>query len=119
MNTASPVLVVFPRGLRPRIVRQVTLLPQPDSPTIASVLPFSTENDTPSTAPHDPIVRAELRLQIADIEKSHAVSLPGSRQASLMRGSIHAYNRSTSRLKPITITEAKTVTPRIFGKSNW
>ena len=32
------------------IVRQVTLLPQPDSPTIPSVLPFSTVNETPSTA---------------------------------------------------------------------
>ena len=28
----------------------VTLLPQPDSPTIASVAPRSSEKDTPSTA---------------------------------------------------------------------
>jgi hypothetical protein len=28
----------------------VTLLPQPDSPTIASVSPRATENETPSTA---------------------------------------------------------------------
>ena len=28
----------------------VTLLPQPDSPTIASVSPRSSEKDTPSTA---------------------------------------------------------------------
>jgi hypothetical protein len=32
------------------IVRQVTLLPQPDSPTRPSVFPFSTEKLTPSTA---------------------------------------------------------------------
>src|SRR5215831_10513027 len=37
-------------GLRPMIERQVTLLPQPDSPTMPSVLPFSTEKLTPSTA---------------------------------------------------------------------
>src|SRR2546425_11091396 len=36
------------------IVMQVTLLPQPDSPTIASVWPFSTENEMPSTAPTMP-----------------------------------------------------------------
>jgi hypothetical protein len=32
------------------IVRQVTLLPEPDSPTMPSVWPFSIENETPSTA---------------------------------------------------------------------
>ena len=32
------------------IERHVTLLPQPDSPTIPSVFPFSTEKLTPSTA---------------------------------------------------------------------
>jgi hypothetical protein len=32
------------------IVRQVTLLPEPDSPTMPSVLPFSTLKLTPSTA---------------------------------------------------------------------
>src|SRR3954451_4169792 len=32
------------------IVRQVALFPQPDSPTIPSVVPFSTEKLTPSTA---------------------------------------------------------------------
>jgi len=32
------------------IVRQVTLLPEPDSPTIPSVWPFSTLKLTPSTA---------------------------------------------------------------------
>src|SRR5436190_19788461 len=36
------------------IVMQVTLLPQPDSPTISSVSPFTTENEMPSTAPTMP-----------------------------------------------------------------
>src|ERR1041385_6250942 len=49
-NTASPLMSILRPEFRPMIVRQVTLLPEPDSPTIASVLPFSTENDTPSTA---------------------------------------------------------------------
>jgi len=47
---ASPLEIVVLRLFRPMIVRQVTLLPQPDSPTIPSVLPFSTEKLTPSTA---------------------------------------------------------------------
>jgi len=46
--------IVVRRGFRPMIVRQVTLLPEPDSPTIPSVWPFSIENDTPSTAPTTP-----------------------------------------------------------------
>src|ERR1700730_17742620 len=50
LNRASPLVIVFMRGLRPMIVRQVTLLPDPDSPTMPSVLPFSTEKETPSTA---------------------------------------------------------------------
>ena len=44
-------MVIVLRGLfRPMIERQVTLLPHPDSPTIPSVFPFSTEKLTPSTA---------------------------------------------------------------------
>src|SRR5580765_8364549 len=47
---ACPEVIVFARALRPMIVRQVTLLPEPDSPTMPSVLPFSTWKLTPSTA---------------------------------------------------------------------
>jgi len=32
------------------IVRHVTLLPEPDSPTIPRIWPSATENETPSTA---------------------------------------------------------------------
>ena len=49
-QSASPLEIVVLRLFRPMIVRQVTLLPQPDSPTMPSVLPFSTEKLTPSTA---------------------------------------------------------------------
>ncbi len=49
-QSASPLEIVFRRVVRPMIVRQVTLLPQPDSPTMPSVWPFSTVKLTPSTA---------------------------------------------------------------------
>ena len=50
LKSTSPLEIVLIFGLRPMIVRQVTLLPQPDSPTIPRVWPFSTEKLTPSTA---------------------------------------------------------------------
>jgi len=50
LKRASPLVIVFFFALRPMIVRQVTLLPEPDSPTIPSVSPFSTLKLTPSTA---------------------------------------------------------------------
>src|SRR5919199_6156327 len=50
LKIASPLESVFRFGFSPMIVRQVTLLPEPDSPTIPSVSPFSIENETPSTA---------------------------------------------------------------------
>src|SRR5438552_6469772 len=50
LKIASPLEIVFRFAFRPMIVRHVTLLPEPDSPTIPSVCPFSTSNETPSTA---------------------------------------------------------------------
>src|SRR5881227_542706 len=47
---AVPEDIAVRFGLSPMIVRQVTLLPEPDSPTIPSVCPLSTVNETPSTA---------------------------------------------------------------------
>ena len=46
----SPETFATLRSIRPMIACAVTLLPDPDSPTMASVLPRSTENETPSTA---------------------------------------------------------------------
>ena len=71
MKIASPLVIVLRRGLRPMIDRQVTLLPQPDSPTIPSVLPFSTWNVTPVDGLDDAVVRAEVRLEVADLEERH------------------------------------------------
>ena len=50
LKSASPLEIVFFFEFRPMIVRQVTDLPEPDSPTIPRVWPFSTEKVTPSTA---------------------------------------------------------------------
>src|SRR6266536_3244537 len=42
---------IFPGGsIRPSSERPVTVLPEPDSPTIPSTSPRPTSNDTPSTA---------------------------------------------------------------------
>src|SRR3954462_8798654 len=49
-TSSSPDIVVRLRLCRPMIAMLVTLLPEPDSPTMPSVLPRSTENVTPSTA---------------------------------------------------------------------
>ena len=56
-SRSRPSKRTLPDTMRPggdainrKIESEVTLLPQPDSPTIASVSPVYTENDTPSTA---------------------------------------------------------------------
>ena len=61
--------------VRPITVRPVTLLPEPDSPTIPSVRPSSTLNDTPSTACTTPSSVANWTLQVHDLEqRAHAAS---------------------------------------------
>src|SRR5215212_7668557 len=50
LKSASPLVIALFFAFRPMIVRHVTLLPEPDSPTMPSVLPFSTSKLTPSTA---------------------------------------------------------------------
>ncbi len=47
---ARPSTVALRLFTRPMSACDVTLLPEPDSPTMARVLPRSTLNDTPSTA---------------------------------------------------------------------
>ena len=70
------------RGLRPMIVRQVTLLPQPDSPTIPRVLPFSIEKETPSTALTIPSSVRKWVLRSSNLEERH--------QLRRIRGSMNA-----------------------------
>ena len=73
-------------GLRPMIVRQVTLLPDPDSPTMPSVWPFSTSKLTPSTALTTPSSVRKYVLEVVYLEKGHS----GAVRISLILGSIHA-----------------------------
>src|SRR3954452_6134625 len=47
---ACPLVTRPARGRMPRIASEVTLLPQPDSPTMPSVSPGATSNETPLTA---------------------------------------------------------------------
>src|SRR4029453_6511978 len=91
-HIASPLEIVFFRLLRPMIVRQVTLLPRPDSPTIPRVLPFSTEKLTPSTALTMP---SSVRKYVFRSLTSRRAIQPelrddraGRHYASRMRGSI-------------------------------
>src|SRR5262245_12147590 len=46
----SPSTIADFRLIRPMTVRKLTLLPEPDSPTMPSVSPGWIENETPSTA---------------------------------------------------------------------
>ena len=61
--------------MRRRIEIAVTDLPQPLSPTIASVSPSLTWKETPSTARLTPSGRAEMGLQILDLEQRHRSDL--------------------------------------------
>src|SRR5437868_4443787 len=58
--------------LRPMIVRQVTLLPEPDSPTMPRVWPLSTLNETPSTARTTP--SSVLKYVFRSLTSSSAIS---------------------------------------------
>ena len=49
-NSAVPSNLAFGPRVSPISVIAVTDLPEPDSPTIATISPAATENETPSTA---------------------------------------------------------------------
>ena len=85
---ASPLEIVVRRLFRPMIVRQVTLLPQPDSPTMPSVLPFSTEKLTPSTALTMP--SSVRKYVFRSLTSRRAMRMSGRNYASRIRGSITA-----------------------------
>ena len=57
------------RGSRRMMESAVTLLPQPDSPTMPSVSPAAIVKLTPSTARVDPVLGEEIRAQIVDFEQ--------------------------------------------------
>ena len=53
------------------IVRQVTHLPEPDSPTMPSVWPCSTENDDAVDGLDHAVVGVEVRPEVLDFEERH------------------------------------------------
>ena len=69
---------------QPHHRHQLTLLPEPDSPTMPSTSPRSTVNETPSTAAHEPRLGAERDAEVAHVEQrlvAHAIRTRGSSQA--------------------------------------
>ena len=109
-HNAVPEDIAVRFGFSPMIVRQVTLLPEPDSPTIPSVWPLSTENETPSTARTTP--SSVLKYVFRSLTSRRGI------YESLIRGSMTAYNRSTRRLNVMITRVAKTTTPWVTGRSN-
>ena len=59
-------------GSRRRIDSAVTLLPQPDSPTIASVSPGIDVEAHAVDRAHDAVARVEVRLQVVDAQQRFA-----------------------------------------------
>ena len=79
----------------------VTLLPEPDSPTMPSVSPSDTENETPSTARTRPSSVLKLTLRLFTSSSGSLMSLTnrppsGRHQAGRTLGSSPAYAMSTS-----------------------
>ena len=56
-------------GFSPMIVRHVTLLPEPDSPTMPSVLPSLDRERDAVDRLHDAVVRLEVGLEVVDLEE--------------------------------------------------
>ena len=75
-------------GTSPMIDSAVTLLPQPDSPTMPSVRPASSDRLMPSTAGNSPPPStANQVLRFADLEQAHAL---GHRWPARRRGGVEA-----------------------------
>ena len=91
------------RGISRRIDFAVTDLPQPLSPTIASVSPaLDVERDAVDRAVHA-VRRAEMGLQVFDLEQRHR-----SHQSRFaMRGSSASRSPSPSRFTASTVTDRK------------
>ena len=67
----SPLKLAFDARVSPSTLRFETLLPEPDSPTMPSERPASTENETPSTARTTPSSVLELDREVLDLEQRH------------------------------------------------
>ena len=69
MNNALPKIWVVLRFRSPRRARFVTLLPEPDSPTMPSVSPRLSVNDRWSTALTTPSGVGNWTLEVVDLEQ--------------------------------------------------
>src|SRR5450756_990301 len=74
-----PAILPWPLGNKPMIDSDVTLLPQPDSPTIPSVRPDSTEKLMPSTAVNSP--PSTLKQVVKSLTSSNALIRQAPRYA--------------------------------------
>ncbi len=63
-------------GSSRRIDSAVTLLPQPDSPTTASVSPGMHVERHAVDRAHDAVARVEMRLQVVDASKRFRIAPP-------------------------------------------
>ena len=107
----SPEIVACCGLISPITVSELTLLPEPDSPTMPSVSPGSIEYDTPSTAFTTPssVLKCTLRSLTSSSGLRHYVYLT--------LGSRNAYTTSTTRFAMAMKTAPSTVTPMTAGKS--
>ena len=91
------------------IERESTVLPEPDSPTMPSVRPRSSVNDTPSTACTSAAVGLEVRRHVVDREQRRGC---GRGVVGVGAGSVVGH-RPPSR----TSKWARTTSPRKFSAS--
>src|SRR5215208_7812096 len=92
-HSASPDVIVFAFGLRPMIVRHVTLLPEPDAPTIPKTCPFSTAKLTPSTALTIPSSVRKCVLRSLTSSSATGVSLSLAKPDTRVDGRVQEVHR--------------------------
>src|SRR5947207_15556080 len=85
-------------GMRRRIDSAVTLLPQPDSPTIAKVSPGMTWNETPSTARTMPSRVKNQVLRSATSSNGRPAGAGAGRGAAAVAGT----GSATAAIAPLT-----------------
>ena len=88
----SPVMRVRRGSCSPNIANAVTLLPEPDSPTMPSVRPRSTAKTHPADGVHHAVLGVEPHGQITDLEIGRHVRIhvnkPGAASESGRTGSV-------------------------------
>ena len=84
-------------GMRPMIESAVTDFPQPDSPTMPSVLPFSTGKRDAVHRLDDALAGEEVRLQVVDLEQRHGgLGFPRAGSRASRRPSAMKFAQRTS-----------------------